>query len=152
MNVLATKNTAAGIIYLPVAVGGVIIVAIGSTSLAAIYAWPVGALIAGIGIYHFVRFCRTPSVIIYEDESGALHLPHGAVITTSEMLDVSYRKAHSRAIEYSWGKLTIKTHLETYTYDFVADCESVAKRLTDMMYRARYSDSGTENGASESKY
>ena len=53
MNVLATKNTAAGIIYLPVAVVGVIIVAIGSTSLAAIYAWPVGALIAGIGIYHF---------------------------------------------------------------------------------------------------
>ena len=88
----------------------------------------------------FARYAALPSELITLGAGGVLTLAKDVTVRAEDILDVSYKRASSRGIQYNWGSLTIKTATETHEYLFVAECEETAKRITEMMYRAKYSD------------
>ncbi|MBQ8260413.1 MAG: hypothetical protein IJY97_12715 [Clostridia bacterium] len=73
------------------------------------------------------------------DNKGILHLPKNVTLDPKDIVDVSYRRARGRGITYHWGEITIITHLESFKFDYVADCEDVSKELTRMMYESKQS-------------
>ena len=140
MKVIAHKKDGMGLLYGFVVVMGIFLISLGiGLGLAGIYLWLLGGLICGIGVYYVVKFLMLPSAIIMQDTDGILHLPKGVTVSPADIIDVSYRRASARGLQYAWGSVNIKTHTDEYKYGFVAECEDAAKELTDIMYRARYS-------------
>ena len=89
--------------------------------------------------YNIVKYLRVPNEIITVDNKGILHLPKNLTLDPKDIVDVSYRRARGRGITYHWGEITIITHLESFKFDYVADCEDVSKELTRMMYESKQS-------------
>ena len=87
--------------------------------------------------FQFVKYILTPYEIIKADENGILYLPKGVRIDPRDIVDVSYRRARAKGINYKWGKIIIATRVERYTFDYVEDCEEVSKKLTRIMYRIK---------------
>lgn len=92
----------------------------------------VAVFIVSIGI--IIDYSRIPLNVIMLDENGELHLPHGKIINVSEISDISYRRASSKGWQYKWGTVTITTYHRTFKYRYIAECETVAKRLTELMH------------------
>ena len=87
--------------------------------------------------FHLVKYICTPYEIIKADENGILYLPKDVRIDPQDIVDVSYRRARAKGINYKWGKIIIATRVERYTFDYVEDCEEVSKKLTRIMYRIK---------------
>jgi len=135
--VIAKKHKASGIIYFVVTLFGLGLTTAGAffeEALIFIFAL-IFTVISG---YLFVLWVMLPEDIISIDNAKELNLPHGKTIMISDVIDVSYSRATARGISYRWGRIKISTRLDEYKLDFVDDCENVSKRLTDMMYRAKY--------------
>ena len=140
-DIIATRNTGAGMVYIFVTAIGLLITLSGfGTGEAAFAVCACGVLITVACGYFAVQFLRTPSLIMWLDGEGQLCLPRGVVVDPCDILDVSYRRASARGIQYKWGSVTVATHLGTHKYGFVSECESVAKRLTELMHRAKHTD------------
>ena len=75
-----------------------------------------------------------------EDKNKKLYLPKGITLNPKDIVDVSYSKASGRSIQYKWGSVTIMTATAKYKYKFVADCESVSKIITDIVYKSKSAD------------
>ena len=137
--IVAIRKFGAGMLYVAITSIGLAILLLG----AIFGSWP-AAVLGGafilICIYLVVDFLRTPSVVAWIDGDGELNLGRVGKIKPSEICDVSYRRASAKGIQYKWGSVTLKTRLGDFKYGYIADCEDVAKLLTDMMYRARYSN------------
>ena len=58
--------------------------------------------------------------------------------TVKAVNDVSYRRASAKGIQYRWGSVTLSTLYGKYKFGFVADCEEVSKRLTQLVYEEKY--------------
>ena len=89
--------------------------------------------------YNIVKYLRVPNEIITVDNKGMLHLPKDVTLDPKDIIDVSYRCARGKGITYHWGEITIITHLESFKFDYVDDCEDVSKELTRMMYESKQS-------------
>ena len=140
MDVIAHKKSGVGSMYLVCAILALIIIGVGVGTHTAFVLLPMGLAIGGFSGYIFVDYTRLPYDVIGIDQEDNLHLPKGTVVNIKDVLDVSYRRASARSIQYKWGSVTLKTRLGDFKYGYIADCEDVAKLLTDMMYRARYSN------------
>ena len=113
--------------------------------------WPVGIIctlaavvLCAISASFSVNYLMLPSIIMRLDDEGNLILPNNIALKFEEIVDISYKRATARGFSYRWGSVTVKTASESHTYQFVADCEEVAKRLTDDMYRARYTKENSQ--------
>ena len=139
-DIIATRNTGAGMIYVSITVIGLIITVTGIFAGPEAFAVPLfGIIISAACGYFAVKFLMTPSLVMWLDDDGRLCLPKDVVLEFSDIVDVSYERASARGIQYKWGEVTVKTHLGSYRYGFISECESVAKRLTELMHKAKYS-------------
>jgi hypothetical protein len=82
-------------------------------------------------------FCRTPGEIITVDNKGILHLPNEVMLDPADLIDVSYKRARGKGFQYRWGDIVLCTHLDSYKFNFVDDCEGTAKELTRLMYESK---------------
>ena len=96
-----------------------------------------GVAVLAISCYGVVAFCRTPAEIVSVDNNGILHLPNDVTLNPADLIDVSYKRARGKGIQYKWGKIILSTHIDIYKFNFVADCEQTAKELTRMMYESK---------------
>ena len=96
-----------------------------------------GGLFALISIVILVRYIILPKEIILVDKNNQLHLPKGISLNPKDIVDVSYRRASARSIQYKWGSVTIETRDSKYKFGYVADCEFVAKNIYDLMYKSK---------------
>ena len=140
MNVIAKKTEGLGLLYSFTALIGLVLVGIGvfyettSTSwLTALF----GVALVAISCYHVVMICRTPAEIITVDNKGILHLPNDVTLDPADLIDVSYKRARGKGFQYKWGEIILCTHIDSYKFNFVDDCEQTAKELTRMMYESK---------------
>ena len=93
-----------------------------------------GILVEIFSIYVLIGFCKVPPIIITLDENGILHFPGNVTVTPSEISDVSYKPARAKHMQYKWGNVEIVTYSGKYKFKYVAECETVAKKLTELKY------------------
>ncbi len=96
-----------------------------------------GLAVIAISLYILIGYLRTPKEPIKLIGDDTLQLPGDLQIPVSKIVDVSYFRASARGIQYRWGSVTIATGMGTCKVKYVADCEAVAKRITQLMYEAR---------------
>lgn len=130
--VIAKRKNAVFPLYIFTALVGVFVIVL--SFMGDIEFLILGILVIAVSAYILIGFCKVPPVIITLDESGVLHLPGNVTITPSEISDVSYKNARAKHIQYKWGSVTIVTYSGTYKYKYVAECEAVAKKLTELKY------------------
>ena len=119
--------------------GSVIIAAAFTKEFEAHYLIPILLAIVIIAAfsYNIVKYLRLPYEIITVDNKGMLHLPKGVTLDPKDIIDVSYRRARGKGITYHWGEVIIITHIESFKFDYVDDCEDVSKELTRMIYESK---------------
>lgn len=145
MNVIARKKEGVGIMYLVCTLLSTVFVGVGiGLSGEMLIIALLGLALLCISGYVFIQYVMLPYDVISIDREDNLHLPKGKVINIKDVLDVSYRRASARHIQYKWGSVTLKTRLGTFKYGYIADCEQVSKILTDMVYHARYAETMEE--------
>ena len=143
MNItIAKKCHGAGIMYILVALFGLafLIFTLTSNDGATAMTSLVGVLCLILGGFYSVRYLLLPNAIISLTENHQLLLPKGVTIPLETLIDVSYKRAQAKGYQYKWGKIVLQTRDHTYKFDFVADCETVAKHLTKQMYAAKHTD------------
>ena len=143
MNItIAKKCHGAGIMYILVAILGLayLIFALTSNIEDIALTVPLGALCLILGGFYSVRYLTLPNEIIALTDGNQLLLPKGVTISLESLIDVSYKRASAKGYQYKWGKIVLQTRDHTYKFDFVADCEAVAKHLTKQMYAAKHTD------------
>lgn len=93
----------------------------------------VTSVILGIVFFNYIR---TPKDIISADDGTGIIYLHSDNVTVnaSSLIDISYKNARAKGIRYKWGTIIIETPNESYSFNYVADCEAVAKELTRIMY------------------
>ena len=136
-DVIATRRSGIGLMYGFCTLFSIVLISMGIAS-ELFFVWIFGGILVAVSGYLTVSFIITPSVVIWLDADGKLCLPRGVVLDVGDLIDVSYKRATARGISYKWGSVTLTTHTCSYKYGFIAECEDVAKRLTDMMYKAKY--------------
>jgi hypothetical protein len=102
-----------------------------------------GLCAAILGGWFTILYLSLPSAIIVLSEGNTLILPKRVIVPLEAIYDVSYRRARAKRIQYRWGKIILETRLGRYKFNFVSDCEEVAKHLTRLIYEAKYCDTET---------
>lgn len=138
MNVIATKREGVESMYLACTVASAFITVLGMAML--VVTTVLLGVVMGITCGYLYFECKKiPNVVISIDENNVLHLPKGVTVSIDDVIDVSYRRASAKSIQYKWGSVALKTkNGMIHKYGYIAECEEVAKRLTDMMYQAKY--------------
>ena len=132
---LACKKRSVGIIYIILSVVGIAMLISGISDKNYLVV-VCGVIFAIMGAVLSVQYLLLPSNIIILSD-GVLILPKGVTVSLDSISDVSYRRASASGIRYRWGSITISTYHGVYKYGFVADCEAVSKRLTQLVYEAK---------------
>ena len=140
--VIAKRKNAVFPLYIFTAIVGV--AAIVMSFMTDIKFMIMGVLVEIVSIYILVGFCKVPPIIITLDENGILHLPGNVTVVPSEISDVSYKPARAKHVQYKWGNVEIVTYSGTYKLKYVAECEAVAKKLTELKYTYASTPSFTE--------
>lgn len=130
---IAHKKHSAGILYIVLAIIGIVAIVFGFVRDETPIAIFGAVLTLSAGILS-VQYLSMPSNIIVLTEDNTLMLPRGVKITTASITDVSYRRASAKSIQYRWGSVTLSTSCGKYKLRFVADCEEVSKQITKLMY------------------
>ena len=133
--IIAKKVKGLLLLYGFVAFAGIFLITIGIAE--SFWLIILGIAMAAISVYTIVGYLRTPSEIITADNKGMLHLPKDVILDPNDIIDVSYRRASGKGVQYRWGTVTIFTHIESFKFDYVDDCEEVSKELTRMMYESK---------------
>ena len=95
-----------------------------------------GGILAGIySVVQLIEFYSTKPDVI--STNGEKMMVNSNVFKISDIVDVSYRKARYRGGEYNHGNITITTKDSSYVAQFVANCESVSKEITKLMYEKK---------------
>ncbi len=133
--VVAKKTEGILLMYGFVAFCGLFLIAIGIAESF----WLVipGIVMAAMAGYNIVGYLCLPYEIITVDNRGILHLPKDVTLDPKDIVDVSYRRASGRGYQHEWGSVTIFTHVESFKFDYVDNCEDVSKELTRMMYESK---------------
>ena len=141
---IAYKKHCAGILYIILTFVGVMLF-ISAITEKLLPLGIIGGLLTIISAILSVRFLSLPSDIIVLSEDGDLILPKGVTVSLESVSDVSYRRASAKGIQYRWGSITVSTYYDSYKFGFVADCEDVAKKLTQMVFEAKQKTEHKEN-------
>ena len=141
MEVIARKKRGIGVVYLICTLVGILLLGVSFvTPNQRMKLIIFGLMTAAIGGYIYVSYTLLPYEVIRFDHNNVLHLPKERKLAVTDITYVSHRCAHAKGIRYKWGSVIIKTKDVKYAYNYIADCEDVAKRLTDMVKRAKSGD------------
>ncbi len=133
---IAYKKHSAGVLSIILTIVGVMLL-ISAITEKLLPMGIIGAMLTIISAMPSIRFLSLPSDIIVLSDNGTLILPKGVTISLESISDVSYRRASAKGIQYRWGSITLSTYYGSYKFGFVADCEDVAKQLTQMVFEAK---------------
>ena len=133
---IAYKKYSAGIVYIILTFVGVLLL-ISAIAEKLIPMGIIGGLLTIVSAVLSIRFLMLPSNIIVLSDDDTIILPKGITVPLDSISDVSYRRASAKGIQYRWGSITLSTYYGSYKYGFVADCEDVAKQLTQMVFEAK---------------
>lgn len=133
---IAYKKYSAGIVYIILTFVGVMLL-ISAIAEKLIPMGIIGGLLTVVSAVLSIRFLMLPSNIIVLSDDNTIILPKGITVPLDSISDVSYRRASAKGIQYRWGSITLSTYYGSYKYGFVADCEDVAKQLTQMVFEAK---------------
>ena len=139
MNVIAKKATGIILLYSFSLLVGLMMIGVGAdyAEAAEIVFILLGVVLSAISVYAIVKYLRLPHDIITVDNAGILHLPHEVTVDPADLIDVSYKRARGKGFQYRWGDIVLCTHLDSYKFNFVDDCEDTAKELTRLMYESK---------------
>lgn len=88
-------------------------------------------VVDGVILYQYMK---TPSDAIILNADRSIVLPgYGVTLSMSEVMEISFRRAKARGIRYKWGKVMIRTSVQTYTVRYLSQCEQVAETLLQEM-------------------
>ena len=139
MEVIARKRDGIGIMYLCCTIVGIFMAIFGVGS-AKFYFILLGILLTVVCGYIYASYVALPTDVIILESGNVLRLPKGITVNIADLADVSYKCATAKGVQYKWGTVILRTKFGTvYKYGYIAECETVAKRLTEMMYAVRYS-------------
>ncbi len=141
---IAYKKHSAGILYIILTFVGVMML-IFAIMEELLPLGIMGVLLTIISAILSIRFLSLPSHIIVLSDDGLLILPKGVTVPLESVSDVSYRRASAKGLQYRWGSITLSTYYGSYKFGFVADCEDVAKQLTQMAFEAKQKMQQKEN-------
>lgn len=136
MITLARKSTGVGILYLCCLVISVLL----SVSLHNAYALTLGIFVSVISLIILADYIRVPIHPVMLDQSNRLILPKNTIISPKDIIDVSYRRASARGIQYKWGTISIVSDVGTYKFRYIKDCEEVAKTILKLAYGSKADD------------
>ncbi len=139
MNVIAKKTKGIVLMYSLSLLVGLMLIGMGAeyAKAAEIVIILLGVVLSAISVYAIVKYLRLPHDIITVDNQGILHLPHEVTVDPADLTDVSYKRASGKGFQYRWGDIVLFTHLDSYKFNFVDDCENTAKKLTRLMYESK---------------
>ena len=83
-----------------------------------------------------VMYYRTHVDILLLEGSHTLHFPRGIVVDVKDIVDVTYHTSHRRR-GLLQGRLTVQTKDRTIRLSFVADCVTVGKTITELVYNRK---------------
>lgn len=89
-----------------------------------------GIVLFVVGAIICINILRTPKIIISFDGENLI-LPQGRY-ALNELSKVNYRRAHARGIQYGWGKLFLTIDGRQFSYNNVAEVETVHDRLMEL--------------------
>ncbi len=139
MNVIAKKTEGIVLMYSFSLLVGLMLIGIGAAyaETAEILMILLGIALAIISGYHIVKYLQLPHDVITVDNQGILHLPHDVTVNPADLTDVSYKRASGKGFQYKWGEIVLFTHIDSYKFDYVDNCEETAKELTRLMYESK---------------
>ena len=139
MNVIAKKTEGIVLMYSLSVLVGLMLIGMGAVyaKAAEIVMILLGIALSAISVYHIVKYLQLPHDIITVDNQGILRLPQEVTVNPADLIDVSYKRASGKSFQYRWGEIVLSTHLDRYKFNFVDDCEDVAKELTRLMYESK---------------
>lgn len=83
-------------------------------------------------------YATTPAEAIILNPDKSVFLRKDNVnLSMAEIVDISYKKASARGIQYKWGKVIISTASTRYSVNYISECENVAKYLVNEWYGYR---------------
>ena len=94
-----------------------------------------GILVIGVSIVEMIEYYSTKVDVISTD--GERMKINDNLFLIKDIVDVSYRRASYKGGQYRYGKIIVKTKDTSYTAQFVAECESVSKEITRLMYEKK---------------
>ena len=133
---IAYKKHSVGMMYIILTVVGMIMLIYAITEKF-LPTGIIGALLTvSGGVWSFI-FLSLPSdiIVLFED---SLILPKGVTVPLESIIDVSYKRASAKGVQYRWGSITLSTCYGSHKFQFVTDCEKVAKKLTQMVFEAKH--------------
>ena len=133
---IAYKKQSAGIPYIILTLLGAVLLisAIAEKEIRMILLCAVLVLVSAV---LSVQFLLLPSEIIILSGDGTLILPRGITVPLDSVCAVSCKRARAKGLRYRWGSVILSTHLETYKFGFVADCEDVTICLNQLIREAK---------------
>lgn len=132
MKILATKSTKIGFLYIFSLVISIIFSLGGFYVIYLLYAGISVALVSlGIVIDYF---CTAKNPIILSDKNQLI-LPKGIVLELADIIDVSYKRATAKGIQYKWGTVKITSTKGEFKFRYLENCEDVAKTLLKLIYQ-----------------
>ncbi len=133
MSVVARRKELIWLMYFAVAVFGVVMIFIGNEISQKI----IGGVLFIVSAVILIQYFMIPPIAIIRDERNRLHLPKGITLDPKDIVDVSYRRASAKGVQYKWGTLIIQTVTTKYKLRYIENCESVEKIITKMMYESK---------------
>ena len=93
-----------------------------------------GLVITAVSVFICIRYLCTPREVITYDGNKLCIGKYE--YSPSQLINVTYKRAHARHAQYRWGKITVHIGGQTHVYNFVADVEEVHNRLISFMREA----------------
>ena len=94
-----------------------------------------GPMLTLMSVVILIQYFFTSSIAISKD--GKMIKVNGKELLLSDITDVSYKKARARNITYNFGSVIVKSKNNNYTARYIAECESVSKEITRLMYEKK---------------
>lgn len=136
MSVVARRKGLIWLMYFAVAVFGIVMIFIGNEISQKI----IGGVLLIVSAVILIQYFMIPPIAIIRDERNRLHLPKGITLDPKDIVDVSYRRASAKGVQYKWGSIVIITATAKYKCRYIADCEHVSKIITDIVYKSKSAD------------
>lgn len=126
----AGKSIPVGLLYFVCLLVGVGLIFAGYAQL---YWLIIGIAISLVSLIILIDYIKIPMTPFYINSDDKLVLPKNIVLSMSDILDVSYRRASARGLQYRWGTITVYSTRGTYKYRYISECETVAKCILKLV-------------------
>lgn len=132
MKVIATKSTAVGILYTVCLLVGLLLLGMG---IGMSYMLIPGTLLTVFSFCIVIDYFMLPKNVIMINSDNHIVLHKNIIIKKGDLIDVSYRRASAKGIQYKWGTVKIESKKGVFKYRYLNNCEKVSKELMGFIYK-----------------